>query len=54
MNQSAIPTGISASVSASNTTFMATDPHSAFRMLGAQKRLSRLGKLDESSGRPFL
>lgn len=35
MNQSAIPTGINASISASITTFMATDPHSAFRNAGS-------------------
>jgi hypothetical protein len=49
MNQSANPTGISASISASTTSFMATDLHSAFRMPGALKNGSRAS---ESSMNP--
>jgi hypothetical protein len=49
MNQSAIPTGISASISVSITSFTATDLHSAFRMLSASKEGSRAS---ESSMNP--
>ena len=54
MNQSAIPTGISQSISASNSSFTATDLHSASLAPRAPEQLPRLGKLDDSSGRPFL